>query len=254
MWLLTTNRAELQFFVSSDAVPGRYAILSHRWGPKEESFQDLQAIHKQCEATGENPRDLVSPKIRNSCVLAEEHGYQWVWIDTCCIDKTSSAEISEAINSMFNYYTLSGICYVYLEDVPSKCILTEPGSPFRRSKWHTRGWTLQELIAPRLVLFVSKSWDPLGFKSELASLLEEITHVPVAILRQERMLSRFSIAQRMSWAATRETTRLEDEAYCLLGLFNINMPTLYGEGIKADRKSTRLNSSHSGESRMPSSA
>ena len=107
MWLLNTHRAELQFFPTPHNVPKGYAILSHVWDGEEQSFHDIQALRAQCASTGANPRDLASSKIRNFCVLAEQHGYDWVWIDTCCIDKSSSAELSEAINSMFRWYSLA---------------------------------------------------------------------------------------------------------------------------------------------------
>lgn len=102
MWLLSTDRAELHFFPGVDAIPhGGYAILSHVWGTDEQKFQDLRSISERCKETGENPRDLMGPKIKGCCLLAAQHGLHWIWIDTGCIDKTSSAELSEAINSMF---------------------------------------------------------------------------------------------------------------------------------------------------------
>ena len=156
MWLLSTDRAELYPFSSPDAVLGGYAILSHTWGPHEQSFHDLRSLRDRCKPS-ESPRDLASEKIRRCCVLAQSHGFQYVWIDTCCIDKTSSTELSEAINSMFRWYTCAEICYAYLADVPSNCVLDAKDSAFRNSRWHTRGWTLQELIAPSDVHFLSKS-------------------------------------------------------------------------------------------------
>ncbi|KAI0369036.1 HET-domain-containing protein [Pilatotrama ljubarskyi] len=238
MWLLSTDRAELHFFAGPEAVPeGGYAILSHVWVTGEEqTFQDLQAIRSRCAQSGENPRDLVCSKIKECCILAERHGFKWAWIDTCCIDKTSSSELSEAINAMFRYYALAEVCYAYLRDVPSDCNLQEPHSAFRNSRWHTRGWTLQELLAPALVLFMSSEWKLLGTKMELAPLLQEITGVHTVVLRLVRPIEEVGVAQRMSWAAHRRTTRLEDEAYCLLGIFGISMPTLYGEGRQAFRR------------------
>ena len=233
MWLLKTDCTELKFFVGPESVPGGYAILSHVWGEHEASFQDLQRLTRRCIGTGEDPRELVQDKIRETCLLAERHGLQWVWIDTCCIDKTSSAELSEAINSMFLFYSMSEVCYAFLRDVPADCVLDKVGSEFRRSRWHERGWTLQELVAPKLVLFISEAWTTLGTKAEFAELLEEITHVPTRILRLEEDLADISVAGRMSWASRRQTTRIEDEAYSLLGIFGISMPTLYGEGRKA---------------------
>ncbi|KAI6002305.1 hypothetical protein F5J12DRAFT_906395 [Pisolithus orientalis] len=134
-------------------------------------------------------------------------GYTWLWIDTCCIDKRSSAELSEAINSMYRWYRNSQMCYVYLND------------------WFSRGWTLQELVAPKEAEFFNKSWVSIGIKQDLTSLLEDITRIPEKSVR--------AVAHIMSWAADRKTTRVEDRAYSLLGLFGVNMPMLYGEGSKA---------------------
>ena len=232
MWLLNTARAELHYFVSPEGVPGGYAILSHVWDAQnEQSFQDLQALTAQCRIQGVNPRDspAVASKIRQCCRLAELHGYEWVWIDTCCIDKTSSAELSEAINSMFRYYYLAELCYAYLADVDDL-------QGFAESKWHTRGWTLQELLAPPVLLFISRDWTTLGSKADLATVVSRITGIPTTVLKFEEPLSNVSIAQRMSWAAFRQTTRLEDRAYSLMGIFGVNMPTLYGEGRRAFRR------------------
>ncbi|KAI0692861.1 hypothetical protein C8T65DRAFT_744963 [Cerioporus squamosus] len=212
MWLLSTSCAELKDFVSSESVGG-YAILSHVWNTDEQSYQDIQALRALCAQTEQNPRNLASDKIRRCCELAERHGYLWLWIDTCCIDKTSSAELSEAINSRYRYYSLADVCYA--------------------SRWHLRGWTLQELVAPKQLLFISQSWDVLGSKAELATVLETTTGVPATVLRFQQRVVDISIAQRMSWAAFRTTTRVEDEAYCLMGIFGVNMPTLYGEGRAA---------------------
>ena len=238
MRLLSTDRAELHDFAAPEDVPGGYAILSHVWGKQEQSFQDIKLLAEAVQGTSESPRDRAGSKIRACCELAEKHGYRWVWIDTCCIDKTSSAELSEAINSMFRYYSMAEICYAYLEDVSSASDnnLRPTGlysKAFRNSKWHTRGWTLQELIAPKFLVFLSKEWLPLATKSDLAPTLELITEIPVAVLKLELHFTDISVAQRMSWAARRETTREEDRAYSLFGIFDINMPTLYGEGQKA---------------------
>ena len=233
MWLLRTDRAELHYFPFPEAVPGGYAILSHAWGYHEQTFQETQALHERCERTGENPRDLASEKVRECCILAERHGYSWVWDDTCCIDKTSSTELSEAINSMFVWYSSAEMCFAYLADVDSDCDLHAPQSAFRTARWHSRGWTLQELIASLFVIFVACDWRTIGTKQDLAPLLEEITGVPRQVLTRETHFSAVSVAERMSWASGRSTTRVEDKAYCLMGLFNVNMPTLYGEGRQA---------------------
>jgi hypothetical protein len=236
MWLLSTDRAELHYFSSPEAVANSdgYAILSHVWDSEEQSFQDIQALTVS-PGTSSSPRDRAKPKIRECCKLAEKHGHKWIWIDTCCIDKTSSAELSEAINSMFRYYALSDVCYAFLGDVGSDDVSQEWGEAlaFRNSRWHSRGWTLQELIAPSFLLFVSLEWEPLGTKADLASLLSRITNVPELVLTQEQDFTEICIAQRMSWAANRQTSRVEDRAYSLFGIFGITLPTLYGEGNQA---------------------
>lgn len=234
MWLLTTDRAELHFFSAPDEVPGGYATLSHTWSQHEQSFQNTNDLSHHCRQAGENPRDLASPKVRESCMLAERYGYRWLWNDTCCIDKTNPAELSEALNSMFRWYAGAEVCFAHLEDVASDCDVKVRGSAFETARWHSRGWTLQELIAPSLVLFVSGDWTTIfGNKVELAPLLERVTGVSTRVLRREVHPSLIGVAERLSWAANRNTTRVEDEAYCLMGLFGISMPTIYGEGRQA---------------------
>lgn len=188
-------------------------------------------------------------KLLGCCKKAAEHGFSWVWIDTCCIDKKSSAELSEAINSMYEWYKASTICYAYLQDVTVEQPAPTPPSKrrkidgrvkaarydvtdFTRSRWFTRGWTLQELLAPKVVEFYTSEWEEIGTKTSLAVSLAAKTDIPIRILRGQDPAS-CSIAQRMSWASLRQTTREEDTTYCLLGLFNVNMPLLYGEGRKA---------------------
>ncbi|RDX43447.1 HET-domain-containing protein [Lentinus brumalis] len=256
MWLLSTDRAELKFFPSVQAAQfARFAILSHVWDETEQTFQETQALHAQCahaltnsvysinpfareKANPLNPRDLSSAKIRESCKLAEQHGYKWIWIDACCIDKTSSSELSEAINSMFSYYSHADVCYAFLKDVPPDCALDGEeseflNSDFCNSRWFQRGWTLQELLAPDCVIFLSSAWTVMGTKASLAQLVSEITLISRSVLLLEEGLWDMSVARRMSWAAGRQTTRPEDEAYCLLGIFDIHMPPLYGEGRRA---------------------
>lgn len=251
MWLLSTARAELKFFATvKEAQIAGFAILSHVWDETEQTFQETQALRthgaqtqtKRIHLTNPfarkktkppNPRDLSSPKVRMSCELAEQHGYEWIWNDACCIDKTSSSELSEAINSMFAYYSHADVCYAYLKDVSPECRLDERRSEFRQSRWFKRGWTLQELLAPQLVIFLSSAWTILGTKASHAALVSTITRIPQSVLLLEEEISATSVAERMSWASKRRTTRPEDEAYCLLGIFDINMPTLYGEGTRA---------------------
>ncbi|KAH9936764.1 heterokaryon incompatibility protein-domain-containing protein, partial [Epithele typhae] len=230
MWLLGTARANLVFFPQPEGVPGGYAILSHTWGGEEETFQKPS----RSSPPWFNPRDRLTQKTRSFLELSERHGHEYAWVDTCCINKESSAELSEGINSMFRYYAVSAICYVYLSDV--KYSDTDPDKmwdAFRCSRWHSRGWTLQELIASRVLVFYSKEWIYLGTKYELADRLEKATGISATVLRFESPFTDASIATRISWAAHRYTTRPEDGAYSLFGLFGVNMPTLYGEGRHA---------------------
>ncbi|TBU30341.1 HET-domain-containing protein [Dichomitus squalens] len=178
----------------------------------------------------------LSPKIRESCRVAREAGYRYVWIDSCCIDKTSSSELSESINSMYQWYGRARVCYAFLANVPAGEDPRKPGSAFRSSRWFRRGWTLQELIAPFSVTFLSKDWTEIGTKVALADLVEEITGIPEDALVHAKLLDEYSVAQRLSWAAKRRTTRVEDRAYSLLGIFDINIPTLYGGGERAFRR------------------
>ena len=165
-------------------------------------------------------------KITRCCELALSEGWKYAWIDTCCIDKPSSADLSEAINAMYGWYENAQVCYVYLADVS----LAKWDEEFRISRWFLRGWTLQELLAPKTVVFYSKDWKELGTKWSLRDEISRATGIT-----HDQMIDhkRVNIATKMSWAALRETTRIEDTTYSLLGLFDINMPLLYGEGYKA---------------------
>jgi hypothetical protein len=157
--------------------------------------------------------------------------------DTVCINKSSSAELSEAINSMFQWYREAQVCYAYLADVSSDFLGSRAVSPaVRRSRWFTRGWTLQELLAPATVIFLNESWVEVGTKSSFAELISSVTGIARSDMANFRDAN---VAVKMSWAANRETTRTEDIAYCLMGLFGVNMPLLYGEGRNAFMTPTR---------------
>jgi hypothetical protein len=225
-FLNTISLALHEFF--GDSIPS-YAILSHRWEDAEVTFQDLQTGGRPILKEGWS-------KIEGCCAQAVRDGWEYAWVDSCCIDKTSSSELSEAINSIYQWYEKSQVCYVYLSDVVN--VPTgwkgnrhdSPNSEFRRSKWFTRGWTLQELVAPRTVAFYDSSWGEIGTRNSLREVVSDITGIAPKHLSYPRVAS---VAQRMSWASKRKTTRVEDQAYSLLGLFNVNMPLLYGEGLKS---------------------
>ncbi|KAF3004724.1 hypothetical protein E8E14_008479 [Neopestalotiopsis sp. 37M] len=216
MRLMNARTGRLETFVGDNP---RYAILSHTWGNREVTFADVPRT-----------RHPASYKIANTCRLAQEQGLSYVWIDTCCIDKSSSAELTESINSMFKWYQESVVCYVYLEDFDLSC------ASLAGCRWFTRGWTLQELLAPTTVEFYDKSWNLMGTKGELIDPISTITHIPTEVLKGEKSFKEFSVASRMSWAAGRKTSKLEDIAYSLLGLFNVHMPPIYGEGKNAFRR------------------
>jgi hypothetical protein len=223
MRLINIEKVVLEEFFGHQIPP--YAILSHCWGKEELSFQDIAKSDK-CSKHGFAKIDL-------ACRQAKLEGFRHAWIDTCCIDKSSSVELSEAINSMYSWYAKAAACYVYLEDVTASAIPEETFSQFEKSRWFTRGWTLQELLAPQDVHFYDKNWKSIGTKRKLCRLVSKITQIPELVLQDRMHLKSIGVAQRMSWAANRQTTRLEDIAYCLLGLFDVNIPLLYGEGEKA---------------------
>ena len=175
-------------------------------------------------------------KIRFCVDRAAEDGLQYSWVDTCCINKSTSDELSTAINSMFRWYQRASKCYVYLSDVqvPDEVIDAQAfritwEEAFRRSRWFTRGWTLQELLAPATVEFFSKEGKRLGNRISLEREIHEITKIPIRVLRGQS-LTKFSVEERMSWAAKHRTTLKEDKVYCLLGIFGVFLSPIYGEG------------------------
>ena len=237
------NAHTLNLVEVNDETEKPYAILSHRWEAEEVSFKAYRKLIKAAQAKGLDTlidcEEVVKEasklkgfrKIRSCCQEAVDNEFHCVWIDTCCINKDSSAELSEAINSMWTWYSEAEVCCVYLCDV-------ETDSPkyfatiksIKESQWFTRGWTLQELLAPRKLDFFDARWQMIGDKLSLSGTLSERTGIDERVLLREITMNQCSIAQRMSWAAERLTTRKEDMAYCLLGIFDVNMPLLYGEG------------------------
>lgn len=202
----------------------KYAILSHTWNQVELSFQDLSS----CDFDKLNGY----MKVKESCEKARSRN-EWIWIDTCCIDKSSSAELSESLNSMYRWYEEAETCYVYLEDFDGEEATLDALS---KCKWFHRGWTLQELLAPPKILFCNRRWTEIGTKRTLARILSTITGIPLRVLQGSPPMY-CTVAQRLSWASGRQTTRGEDIAYCLMGLFDVHMPPIYGEGLtKAFRR------------------
>jgi len=174
-------------------------------------------------------------KITFACGQAEREGLQYIWVDTCCIDKTSSAEVSLALNSMYAWYSSARVCYAYLDDVQHgghRGGYRIWKDDFAECKWFKRGWTLQELLAPRKVVFFGKGWKELGTKATLGRTIEKATGIDRRTLLEPGLVSKASVAKRMSWASARATTLPEDMAYCLMGIFNVHLAPLYGEGAE----------------------
>ncbi|KEY75230.1 hypothetical protein S7711_07144 [Stachybotrys chartarum IBT 7711] len=196
----------------NDQVPPPYAILSHTWETDEVLFEHIK------DGTAEAKHGYI--KISFCADIAQRDGLQYFWVDTCCIDKASSAEVQESINhvSTTKRRKLSGQSSAYAWE-----------SDFRNSKWFTRGWTLQELLAPASVEFFSREATRLGDKKSLEQHIHEATRIPINALRGHPMLS-YSKSQRLAWVEKRNTTREEDKAYCLFGIFDVQVPLLYGEG------------------------
>jgi len=244
MRLINTSTLKFETFDVDHDVPP-YAILSHTWGADEVSYQDMLLSRDEAE------KKQGFDKIEKCAELADRNNISYCWVDTCCIDKSSSTELSEAINSMFRWYKGASVCYAYLSDIPppssylewllgqverysdmDRSLFKNWAKKIGASRWFTRGWTLQELIAPRKLEFYSQDWTFAGTKDNLKDHISDITGIPIDVLSSSDV-SNTPIACRMSWAANRLTSRTEDIAYCLLGIMEINMPLLYGEGDRA---------------------
>ncbi|KAK1700879.1 heterokaryon incompatibility protein-domain-containing protein [Colletotrichum godetiae] len=224
MHLINVHTRSLEEFHEN---PPEYAILSHTWGPEEEEI-----TFREMKGGDLNKPGIGTTKLEGCLQQAKTDKVDYVWIDTCCIDQSSSHELSFAIRSMFQWYQLAKKCYTYLQDVPSKAN-SRWKSKFRKSRWFTRGWTLQELLAPKELNFYSHDWQALGTKQELSDVVWDITGIPAQFLRGDSGLEEASVAQRMSWASNRKTKRVEDIAYSLLGIFGVSMVLMYGEGDHA---------------------
>jgi hypothetical protein len=167
--LLTIGQPfSLRDFGDENAPP--YAILSHTWADEEFLFSDVQ--------NGSVSSKKRVAEVLGCCAKADEQGFEWILIDTCCIDKSSSAELSETINSMFEWYQGSRVCYAFLDDLRPR----GPMDRVRHSRWLTRGWTLQELIAPANVEFFDSGWNHRGSKREHSGLPSGVTSIPAPLL------------------------------------------------------------------------
>ncbi|KIJ58275.1 hypothetical protein HYDPIDRAFT_34346 [Hydnomerulius pinastri MD-312] len=223
----------------------KYAIFSHRWDIGEPLFYELSSKRHGQKPT---PVGLGYQKLVKFCEKAKKYGCEYVWSDTCCINKESSSELDEAIRSMYRWYQRAEVCIAYLAQSSSL-------EDFGREPWFTRGWTLQELLAPKRMRFYGKDWKPLctsddeddeedegdeespqsANDKDNHSILDAIGNV-TGISRgdvQDFFPSCIGVPERMRWASKRKTTRIEDVAYSLMGIFDVSMPIAYGEGDRA---------------------
>ncbi|KAK1756423.1 hypothetical protein QBC47DRAFT_186046 [Echria macrotheca] len=263
MRLINIDTLELEEFVGRELPP--YFILSHTWSDDEISYQEYLWLQNHAEEAKLGILDEFPPRqrarleakntalrgrsgfskitsfvglckrIRDEAIIAKRPDRErasYAWVDTCCINKESSAELSEAINTMYKWYWDAHRCIAYLNDVDDT---DYESHGFRRTRWFTRGWTLQELLAPDELEFYNRNWNYMTTKSKAASAIQRITGISSMAFRNRAYVDSNSrcVAERMSWAANRKTTRVEDEAYCLIGIFKVNMPLLYGEGDRA---------------------
>ncbi|KAI4210636.1 MAG: hypothetical protein LQ351_006515 [Letrouitia transgressa] len=248
-----------------------YAILSHRWceGVQHQDITSNKISrsshhHGKIHAVQKRPRkrarevtlqDLQRQslghlrrnaalraslaKIQGCCARALAAGQRYVWIDSCCIDRTNLFEVSESIRSMFRWYRDAACCFAYLWDVDGN---GDAGPPLRRKKsegqeeyseWFSRGWTLQELLAPQNLLFFDRRWNELGNRRTLAAEVQSATGIPVKYVTDfANHAHEASVAMKMSWMARRRTTKAEDTAYCLFGIMGVSMDVRYGDGRK----------------------
>ncbi|THU97859.1 hypothetical protein K435DRAFT_661938, partial [Dendrothele bispora CBS 962.96] len=208
-------------FGEDDIVPP-YAILSHRWLDGEEVV-----LSELSNNIGEETK-LKSGyrKIDAACRLVIKSGLRYLWVDTCCMDHDDPDDVTLNIKQMYIYYANAEICYAYLWDVH--------GWQFHESDWFYRGWTLQELLAPREVVFFDKDWTRVGCKHELSirDKVSPVTMIPLDVLCGQKPIRDVEPIERMTWAIDRATSKEEDQAYCLLGLLGVSMEPRYREGVR----------------------
>ncbi|KAI9566379.1 heterokaryon incompatibility protein-domain-containing protein [Boletus coccyginus] len=234
----------------------KYAIFSHRWGEEEPAFRDMSSkVH------GQRPtlEGLGYEKLQRFCEKAKEHGCEYVWSDTCCINKESSSELEEAIRSMYGWYRDAFVCIIYLAKSSSV-------KDFPREPWFTRGWTLQELLAPERLRMYGKDWSPICPETEnvrggndfpfpndklsefMLHSISKVTHIYSVNIRDfNSRSSHLTVSTKMRWASKRKTTRIEDIAYSLLGIFDVMMPIAYSEGERAFQRLLEAIAQRSGD-------
>lgn len=240
MRCLNTETYELHSGTQESFRAEGYAILSHRWQEPEILCHQIGRYAKELRNTRGRHQTPQLDKILGACFTAREQGISWMWIDSCCIHKPNSSELAESINSMYKWYTEAVVCFTHLADVRRDSHATEPSPRMfydsrtgKPSVWFERGWTLQELLAPKHMLFYDTNWQLMGSKKRLAPQLEQVTGISATYLTGAEDFRTACIAAKMSWMAGRQTGREEDMAYSMLGIFNISMTVQYGEGTNA---------------------
>ncbi|THU90667.1 HET-domain-containing protein [Dendrothele bispora CBS 962.96] len=220
--LIETYSGKLKDFSGQPVPP--YAILSHRWLDEKEEV----TFHDYLHLLPETKKKAGYRKIVEARRKAAKENLEYIWIDTCCIDRSNKSELDRNINSMYSYYQNSQICYVYLSDVWVKTSL-RAGATIWGSEWFKRGWTLQELVAPKQLIFFKADWEPIGGRQQLTSVIHHLTGIPPSVLNGSTPIKSVDIRTRMSWCAGRETTKPPDLAYCLLGILEVSMAMDYTE-------------------------
>ncbi|KIJ59666.1 hypothetical protein HYDPIDRAFT_100297, partial [Hydnomerulius pinastri MD-312] len=211
----------------------RYVMLSHKWEGQEPLLEDV--LNKSVYGLKE-PSTI--SKLQNLCTTARDAGYRWVWSDTCCIDKKDLVVLQQSLTSMYHWYSSSALTIVYLSDVPSP----SQSGMLAHSIWNTRGWTLQEFLASSTVRFYDQQWTPYLNSSENSANHKESVAVMAELetvtgISAEALLAFHpgpsAIREKLRLASSRTTTREEDVAYSLFGIFDVWVPPNYGEGNKA---------------------
>ncbi|KAF8445020.1 hypothetical protein L210DRAFT_3394323, partial [Boletus edulis BED1] len=210
----------------------RYVMLSHRWEHGEPLFQTVG--HISVYDLEKSPANI---KLQTFCSLFGSLGFQWVWSDTCCINKKDNVVLQESLVAMFTWYHGSSLTIVYLRGVLSES--QHPGD-LQRSSWNTRAWTYQEYVAAENIQFYTEDWKPyLGLDmsnhKDSPAIISEMEPVS-GVSAQELAVLRpglDKVREKLSLASTRQTTLVEDIAYSLLGIFDAAIPVIYGEGTRA---------------------
>jgi len=226
---LTMNHADLHVERINEVVLAyfRYAMLSHRWERKEPLLHDIEGmvIYDLEPVNG-------TPKLQSFCKVARDAGIRWAWSDTCCIDKSNNVELQESVNTMFVWYRHSALTIIYLSDVSP----SSKSGTLARSAWNGRSWTVQEFLAPKVVRFYQKDWslyldDRTPNHKDSITIMQELAHAtgidPQALVAFHPGMR--GAREKLQWASTRATTRQEDTAYSLFGIFGVHLPVIYGE-------------------------